>query len=86
MRRTTRLRYNSGHICESLNHRCRWQWLLKGVQSVSCIQYPWSILVGFWGKIGLPIQAILPFPSFVTVMFAIIGKNNLLGTQSEEDT
>lgn len=81
IKRGIMLRYNSGHVNESLNHQCRWHWLLKGVQPTSCIpnQYPWSILVGFWGKTGLPICAILLFPWFVIAIFVSIERTIFLG-------
>lgn len=52
IKRGIMLRYNLGHVNESLNHQCSWHWLLKGVHPITCIsnQYPWSIFVEFWGK------------------------------------
>lgn len=81
LKRGIMLRYNLGHVNESLNHQCRWHWLLKGVQPISCIpnQYPWSILVGLWGKTGLPICAILLFPCFVMAIFVSIERTIFLG-------
>lgn len=75
------LRYNLRHVNESLDHQCRWHWLLKGVELISCIpnQYPWSTLVWFGGKIGPPIWAILLFPSFVMAIFASIERTVCLG-------
>lgn len=75
------LRYNLRHVNESLDHQCRWHWLLKGVELISCVpnQYPWSILVWFGGKIGPPIWAILLFPSFVMAIFASIERTVCLG-------
>lgn len=81
IKRGIMLRYNLGHVNESLNHQCRWHWLLKGVRPISCIpnQYPWSILVGFGGKTGLPICAILLFPWFVMAIFVSIERTIFLG-------